>query len=126
MGAISLLWPVASIILLALHFYRNDNAPAALLCAIALLAITIRRPWVVSVLRIGLVLGAVEWGRTTSVLMHARMEAGAPFVRLTLILGSAALLTLASSLVFRTRAVRDYFRDIAEPLCEKDDKSREI
>jgi hypothetical protein len=122
MGIVALLWPVFSIILMAVHFFRNGNPLAALLCLLVLLAFTIRRPWAARIVQICLVLGAVEWGKTTFVLLHARLEIGAPFFRLTFILASVTLLTLASSLVFRTHAVRRHFRDMTAPLDEKDDK----
>lgn len=122
MGIISLLWPFLSIIMLAMHFYRNGNSLAVLFCLFLLLAFMIRRPWVARFLQICLALGAVELGRMMFVLIQARVEAGAPFLRLTFILGSVTLLTLASLLVFRIPTVKSYFKNSTAPLNEGEDK----
>lgn len=99
---LSYLWPMLSIIMLAMHFYRNGNSLALLLCLFLLPALMVRRPWMTRILQICLVLGAAEWARTTFILIHARVEAGAPFLRLALILVGIALFTLASSLIVPT------------------------
>lgn len=126
MGLLSLVWPALSIMTTAAHFYRNGNSSAALLYVFALAAFAVRRPWAVQILQFFLALGVVEWGRTTFMLMHARLETGAPYFRLTLILGSVTLLTLASLLVFRIPTVRRHFTFISAPLDETDEKRREV
>lgn len=127
MGILFLLWPILSIIILAMHFYRNGNSLAVLICLFLLLVFMIGRPWAARLLQICLALGAVELGRMTFVLIQARVEAGAPFLRLTFILGSVTLLTFASLLVFRTQTVRCYFKNnITAPSNERDDKQREV
>jgi len=97
-----------------MHFYRSGNVPAILFCLFLLAAFLIRRPWAARILQLCLALGAVEWGRTTIILMQARIEAGAPFLRLAFILGCLTLLTASSLFVFRTMAVRRYFNMITE------------
>jgi len=102
--------PVAlSFLLLAAHFMHADNA-VLVVAALALLALmALRRPWVKPVLQIALVLGAMEWVRTAVLLVQERLALGQPFVRLAVILGAVALLTLLASLVFLARPVRAYF-----------------
>ncbi|MFZ5776357.1 MAG: hypothetical protein ACOY3Z_12810, partial [Thermodesulfobacteriota bacterium] len=70
----------------------------------------------VLLVRIGLLLGAMEWLRTGVVLALARHAAGAPFVRLALIMGGVALMTAAASLVFRLSSLRAWYDPIPPPL----------
>lgn len=75
----------------------------------------IRRPWAARILQICLIIGALEWVRTTVYLVFARNEQGEPFLRLSLILGLVALFTLLSSLVLRLKRIKSHFdplRDI--------------
>lgn len=104
-----LLPAVLSLLLLAAHGYRSVH-PVLMLACIALLAcLWVRRPWVARTLQIALLLGSLEWLRTTVVLVIERNQAHVPFVRLALILGTVTVLTALSSLVLRQPQVRAYF-----------------
>ena len=101
--------PVAAFLLLAAHFYRSENLPLALVCFLAVFLVFVRRPWAAYAMQILLVLGAVEWLRSTISLVQTRSASGAPFLRLAIIMGSVTLFTALSALVFRTRRLRDHF-----------------
>jgi hypothetical protein len=96
-------------LVLAAHFYRAGEllAVAVTLCTPALLFV--RRPWAARLLQAGLVLGALEWLRTLVLLVQERQATGQPYLRLTLVIGVVALATAATSLVFRSRAIRARF-----------------
>ena len=102
--------PVAAFLLLAAHFYRSENLLVSLACFLAILLVFVRRPWAAYTMQFCLVLGAIEWLRSTISLVQSRSAAGGPFLRLAIILGSVALFTALSALVFRTRRLRDHFR----------------
>jgi len=53
---------------------------------------------------------ALEWLRTLTLLASERRAAGAPYLRMTLILVGVALATAFSLLAFRSRAVKEHFR----------------
>ncbi|HEX4824080.1 MAG TPA: hypothetical protein VFV19_07185 [Candidatus Polarisedimenticolaceae bacterium] len=101
---------VLSLLVLGAHFYRAGRfgLVAAVLVLIGLLAV--RRRWAVRVVQAALVLGTVEWVRTTVELARRRSEAGEPFVRLVIILGAVSVVTLASALVFRSARLRRWYR----------------
>ncbi|MFO7587859.1 MAG: hypothetical protein R6X22_07265 [Gemmatimonadota bacterium] len=104
--AVRLVPVVLSAVLLAAHFSRAD---AFLLTALSLafpLVLLVRSPWAPRAVQAILVIGALEWVRTAARLAAGRAELGQPWLRLAAILGSVAVLTLASALVFRSPRLR--------------------
>lgn len=109
MTLLPLLAPVAALLVLAAHFARAQWwVPAAACVALAGL-LAVRRPCAARILQVALFLGAIEWVRTLAALVAARLALGQPYLRLSLILGAVAALTLASALVFRIQGVRRWF-----------------
>ena len=112
MGAIVLrLIPAAlALLVLGAHFLRAGNLAlvAVALAVIALLFVW--RPWAARAVQGVIVLGALEWFRTLALLAAERRAAGAPHLRMTLILAGVTLATALSLLAFRSRAVREHFR----------------
>jgi hypothetical protein len=104
-----LLLPVVGFLLLAAHFYRSGNLLIASICFLATLLVFVRRPWAAYAMQACLVLGSVEWLRSTVSLVLARSASGEPFLRLAIILGSVTLFTALSALVFRTSKLRIHF-----------------
>jgi hypothetical protein len=95
--------------LLAAHFYRAYEW-IAFGVAVGLGPFAfIRAPWAARVLQASLVLGSIEWLRTTATLVAMRQSAGEPYLRLALILGTVAIATASCALLFRTRALRAHF-----------------
>jgi hypothetical protein len=110
MNFVRLLPPAVALLLLAAHFAR---AQAWLLtfASVALVAVlAVPRPWAARLVQTALMLGTIEWLRTLAALVATRMALGQPAVRLGLILGIVAAITLASALVFRLPALRERFR----------------
>lgn len=100
---------ILSALLLAAHFSRH-NAPILIVLSLLLpLMLLVRRPWAARFLQVVLILGAVEWIRTLIVLIRQRQAAGEDWVRMAVILGVVATVTLASALVFRIRRVRERY-----------------
>ena len=66
----------------------------------------LRYRWAVRLVQGILLLGSVEWIRTLCVLTADRQRAGEPWIRMAVILGSVALGTGGSVLVFRSRSLR--------------------
>ena len=103
--------PIAlSVLILAAHFLRGGN----LLIAVAVLGLLallfVRRAWVARLAQVVLALGAIEWLRTLIVLAMRRSDQGEPFLRMTLILGGVAALTLISAGLFETKRMRRLYR----------------
>ncbi len=104
-----LLAPFFGLLLLAAHFFRAGNHAVMIVCILMIALLFVRRPWAARALQVALLLGALEWLRTTVQLAGARSEAGEPFLRLALILGGVALFTATSALVFQTPRIKRRF-----------------
>lgn len=95
-----------SLVVLAAHFLRTGNLLLVLLILALIPLLALRRRWVRRAVQVVLVLGALEWLRTLLVLVHFRMMSGEPFGRMVVILGTVALFTALSALLFQTGRLR--------------------
>jgi len=107
---VRLLLPALALVLLAAHFFRADWLSLTVLCLALLPLLAVPRPWAARTLQAALVLGAVEWLRTLAAFAAARVAVGQPYLRLVLILGVVAALTLLAAAVFQHRSARARFR----------------
>ncbi len=96
-------FPVFSSVLLAAHFSRVDLNGIALLCLLFPMILLIRKPWILRIFQLYLLIGAGVWIKRTLVLRALRIEAGDDWLRLALILGGVALFTLISALVMEKK-----------------------
>jgi hypothetical protein len=107
--ALRLLPAALALLVLGAHFLRAGHL-ALVVAALAFVGfLFVRRPWAARTVQIALVLGILEWLRTLALLAEERHAAGAPYLRMTLILAGAALATTLSLLAFRSRAVKEHF-----------------
>lgn len=101
---------VLSLAVLGAHFLRYGHA-IGVIGSLALIALLfLRQPWVARLVQVALVLGALEWVRTLFSLMQVRAAMGEPVTRMVIILGSVALVTLVSALLFQTRPLKTVYR----------------
>ena len=106
MIALQLLPVVLSLVVLGAHFLRAGNI-ALLAAVVVLLAfLAVRRTWAARTVQVALVIGALEWCRTLFGLALERIARGEPVVRLVVILGAVAMVTVLSSLLFETANLR--------------------
>jgi len=98
-----------SLLVLGAHFLRGGNVVLVALVLVALGLLGVRRPWAARFVQVALLLGALEWVRSLVQLAGWRVQTGQPATRLVVILGSVALFTGLSALVFRTPSVRRRF-----------------
>ena len=104
------LFPVVlSLLVLGAHFSRAGLTPFVLACLALVLLLPVPRPWVARVIQFALLLGTLEWLRTLFVLVRMRSAMGEPWLRLALILGTVAAVTLASALAFQSRSLRQRY-----------------
>jgi hypothetical protein len=114
MNLFRLLPVIISFLLLGAHFYRAGAGIAAGLCAALPLLLFLRKPWVPRTFQVFLALGALEWLRTLFAFATIRIALEQPWIRLAVILGAVALFTALSALVFRSRALKSFYR-VKEP-----------
>jgi len=70
----------------------------------------LRQPWVARLVQVALVLGALEWVRTLYELVQVRTALGEPATRMVIILGSVAVVTLVSALLFQSKTMKKVYR----------------
>lgn len=98
-----------STLLLAAHFSRADISLMVIISLAAPLILFIRRPWVARLIQIVLVLGALEWVRTLIAIAQRRLGMGEPWLRMVVILGTVALFTAFSALVFQGKSMKERY-----------------
>lgn len=110
MAFFQLLPVILSLLILGAHTMRL-GVPVLMVVPLALVVLLVwPRKWVARLTQLILVLGALEWIRATLAYVSVRQDLGLPWGRLAIILGSVALFTLLSSLVFETRTLRRRYR----------------
>lgn len=107
---LSLIPVMLSFLLLGAHFLRADYLVLLILCVCTLFLLFIRRAWVPRLFQVLLVLGALEWLRALYFFAAMRVAWDQPWTRLAVILGSVALFTALSGLVFGSRRLRNFYR----------------
>ncbi len=106
MNLVRLLPPIVSLLVLGAHFLRRGNLLVTAVCLGLIALLAVPRRWVAQIVRFALLLGGVEWVRTLIILTRERESLGEPWSRMALILGAVALVTLASTLVFLSPALK--------------------
>ena len=110
MNLIRLLPVILSLLLLAAHFYRAGIMFLVICIPASALLLFVRAQWSARVVQGILVLGGIEWIRTLVMLAMMRQDMGRPWARLALILGTVAVMTISSALVFRIKALRERYK----------------
>jgi ABC-type transport system involved in cytochrome c biogenesis permease subunit len=100
---------VFSFLLLAAHFLRA-GALVMMLLSFGLLALVfVRQPWAARVLQAWLAIGALVWALTGFSLAIDRVGQGRPAVRLLVIMGSVALVTILAAVTIQRGAMARHF-----------------
>ena len=98
-----------SFLVLAAHFFRGGHIVLVLICCAAPMLLLVRRTRATRLLQVLLVLGALEWVRTTLQIQAVRIDQGLDWHRMAAILYSVAGFTFASSRVFFLPALRRHY-----------------
>lgn len=106
MLALRLVPVVLGSLVLGAHVLRAGHVPLAVALALVPLLLLARRAWAVRTVQLVLLVGAVEWIRTLSVLVGARRALGMPSTRMAVILVAVALVTAAGALLLQPLAAR--------------------
>ncbi|MBT8047086.1 MAG: hypothetical protein HKN57_12890 [Xanthomonadales bacterium] len=114
MKILKLLPVIVSFLLLSAHFYRAGQIPLVIICLGLLPLLLLKKRWVPRLFQGLLILGALEWLRALYMFAAIRIAWDQPWTRLAVILGSVALFTALSGLVFRNRRLREFYRPQTE------------
>lgn len=110
MNAFRLIPVILSFLLLGAHFYRAGLVPLTVLSVAILLLLFMKKSWVPRLFQLLLLAGALEWLRSLYFLAAMRIAWDQPWARLAIILGTVALLTALSGLVFKNKKLRSYYQ----------------
>jgi len=109
MTVLRLVPAVLSLLLLAAHYYRAGLLPVAVVIIVSMLSLFVRREWSLKIARLLLFAGGFEWIRITFLLTSARQAAGAPWMRLAIILGSVAVICYAALALLYSQSVKKMY-----------------
>jgi len=98
-----------SFLVLAAHFFRNDQPILVFLCLCAPCLLLVRKTWATVLLQVLLLIGALEWVRTLLEIAAVRQETGQPWHRMAAILGGVGAFTALSGMVFFLPALRRHY-----------------
>ena len=107
-------WPVPvlfvpAVLVGAAHLWRAGNEGEAAACVLWTLLCFSRRAWMRPVCLLMLFLFTAEWMLTTQTLLDVRLAMGAPWIRLVVILQSAAAFTAAAGIFIWNARGRAWF-----------------
>lgn len=94
------------LLLLGAHFFRAGWLPLVIFYLSLVGLLFVKRDWVARLVQLSLVLGSLEWVRSLMVYVAERQAIGQPWKRLALILGTIALFTALSAIVFQCRSLK--------------------
>lgn len=97
---------ILSLLLLSAHFFRAGWLPLVIYYLSLIGLLFVRRGWAARLIQLSLVLGSLEWMRALMMYVAERQAMGQPWRRLALILGTIALFTALSALVFQCRSLK--------------------
>ncbi|MCP4711529.1 MAG: hypothetical protein GY869_23160 [Planctomycetes bacterium] len=78
-------------------------------CLLMLVLLLFRHPVSARMIQIFLVIAAIEWAKTTWLLLDIRQEMAQPWLRMVIILGSVAVFTLVSGLAFLSKPLKNRY-----------------
>lgn len=102
---------ILSFLMLAAHFYRSGLVIFAIISLLIPFLLFIRNIWIPRMIQIILIIGALEWIRTILIFVEERKLYEMPWVRLAVILGSVALFTALSGLLFQLKSIKRYYKN---------------
>ncbi len=100
---------ILSSLLMAAHLYRYGSTYLAVSCLFLLFMLFVKNRWTPRLLTGAMLVYTAEWIRTLTVFICLYLENGQPITRLTVILGTVALVTLLSALVFKTKTMQQRY-----------------
>jgi len=101
---------VVAALLIAAHFLRFGNLPAAALCLAVPLLLLVRRAWTLMLLQ-GLAFAAAAiWLFTAWQIAEERWALGQPWLRATIILAGVAVVTALAGVLLQSEGMRERYR----------------
>ena len=100
---------VFALLLMGAHFFRAGSLVLAAACALLPLLFLVRRRIALRIMQCALAAGVLIWIHTAAELTLIRIQLGAPWLRMLLILTAVALLTGLCVLLLNTSKMKQRF-----------------
>lgn len=101
---------VLSFVVLGAHYLRYGSSIAVVGVAVLMVLLFVRQSWVARLMQVALVLAAIQWVHTLYDLAQLRIAFGESPTRPVIILGTVAVVTFCSALLFQTKTLKDTYR----------------
>jgi hypothetical protein len=111
MNFVRLIPAFLSLLLLSAHFFRAGQTVLMVIPLLLFIPLAFRQAWVPRLIQVVLLVGAIEWLRTIYSVAQYRIAHGDDWQRMAAILGAVALFTALSSLVFRSKGLRERYSE---------------
>ena len=95
-----------SCLVLAAHFFRGGQTYLMLAACAGPLLLAFRRPWTTRLVQFMLIVGALEWIRTTLAIRADRIDEGRDWHRMAIILGAVAVFSLLAAALYELPPLR--------------------
>jgi low affinity Fe/Cu permease len=105
-----LILPILSSVLLAAHFSRIQMDWLAIIVLLFPLILLVKRRWVLRIYQVYLIAGAIIWIERLLYLRSIRIDDGQPWIRLSIILGAVAVITLLSAFFLQNKKVKSAYQ----------------
>ena len=109
MNILRLLPTILSLLVLGAHYLRSGPYLFVLILLGLPFLLFIKKAWVARLMQVVLILGALEWIRTTYNLIVERQLFGEPWTRMAIILGTVAAVAAASAFSFQSKALKERY-----------------
>ncbi len=110
MNAVKLMPVYISALLLGSHFMRLGYYPLVIFAILFPFILFVKKRWSSRSVQIILIFGSLEWIRTLYFYLAEREAHGESWIRLFVIIGSVALFTMLSSLVFMFKSLKEVYK----------------
>ena len=100
---------IISYLLLIAHFLREGEVLLTALYLLVPFFLIIKKKWSLILLQIFIYGGVLVWIQTLFSLIVARIDMGAPWLRMAIILGVVILITLISGLLLNSRLIKEKY-----------------
>jgi len=100
---------IISSLLLGAHFLREGKIFLTVLYLVLPLLFFLKKKWSLILLQIFIYAGVLVWVQTLISLIVARIDMGAPWLRMAIILGVVILITLISGLLLNSRLIKEKY-----------------
>ncbi len=103
---------VVCFILMAAHFGRANLFVLQIVSLLIPFLLFWKNKISARIIQIFLLLSGIEWIRITIYYVQIRVENDEPWLRLAIILGAVAILTMSTALVFRSKSMKERYGKI--------------